>query len=112
MDTPDPVHPYYRAILKAYEASGRPAYHQGSPAQARELLRSSLAAAPPQTGLPELDFIGDETVAVVGANEIVRVRRYRPRGEVLGTCMLLHAGGWVIGDLGTNDALARRLCAG
>jgi acetyl esterase len=42
----------------------------------------------------------------------VRVRRYRPKGEVVGTCVYMHAGGWVIGDINTGDVLCRRLAAG
>jgi acetyl esterase len=106
----DPVHPYYRTILEAYASAGRRAYHQGSASEARELLRSSLAAAPPQKNLPALDAIIDTVVTTSGRE--VPVRRYRPHGKCVGTCILLHAGGWVIGDLGSNDALARRLCAG
>jgi acetyl esterase len=106
----DPVHPYYRAILDAYAASGRRSYHQGNALQARELLRSSLAAAPAQTNLPALHSIVDTVVTAQGHD--VPVRRYRPQGPCVGACILLHAGGWVIGDLNSNDALARRLCAG
>jgi acetyl esterase len=42
----------------------------------------------------------------------VKVRRYRPTGDVFGACVFMHAGGWVIGDVELSDALARRLCAG
>jgi acetyl esterase len=104
------VHPYYRAILEAYAAAKRPFYHQLTPVEARELLRTSLAAAPPQVGLPELAALGDETVP--GPAGPVRVRRYRPKGRVSGTCVYMHAGGWVIGDLETGDALCRRIAAG
>jgi acetyl esterase len=106
----DPVHPYYRAILDAYAASGRRPYHQGSAIEARELLRSSLAAAPAQQNLPAVDAVTDEVVSVRGGN--VSVRRYQPLTPSVGACILMHAGGWVIGDLSSNDALARRLCAG
>ncbi len=106
----DPVHPYYRAILDAYAGLGRPFYWQVTPVEAREMLRSSLAAAPPQTGLPELASVTDDTVPGPGGS--VAVRRYRPLGEVHGVALYCHAGGWVIGDLGTGDALCRRLAAG
>jgi acetyl esterase len=73
------------------------------------LLRSSLAAALPQTDLPVLASVNDE--AVPGPADRVRVRRYRPTGRTLGTCVYLHAGGWVIGELETGDAVCRRLAA-
>lgn len=106
----DPVHPYYRAILDAYAAAGRPFYHQVSPMEARAMLRSSLAAAPPQPNLPELASVSDNTLLTPAGS--VPVRRYRPKGEVIGTCVYLHAGGWVIGDVELNDASCRRLAAG
>jgi acetyl esterase len=108
--TTNTVHPYYRAILDAYAAAKRPFFHQVTPLEARELLRSSLAAAPPQPDLPELAAVSDDGVA--GPAGAVRVRRYRPKGKLAGTCVYMHAGGWVIGDLETGDALCRRLAAG
>jgi acetyl esterase len=107
----DPVHPYYRAILDAYAASERRPYHQGSAPEARELLRSSLAAAPKQQNLPAVDAITDEVASVRDGGRPVSIRRYRPLTRSAGACILMHAGGWVIGDLNSNDALARRLCA-
>ena len=103
------MHPYYQAILEAYAAAERPFFHQLTPLEARALLRSSLAAAPPQPDLPELASVSDD--AVPGSAGPVRVRRYRPKGTVVGTCVYLHAGGWVIGELETGDALCRRLSA-
>lgn len=105
----DPVHPYYRAILDAYAGSGRPFYWQVSPVEAREMLRSSLAAAPPQSGLPEMASVVDASVTA-GGHEVT-IRRYTPPGETHGTGIYCHAGGWVIGDLDTGDALCRRLAA-
>jgi len=72
----DPVHPYYRAILDAYAQSGRPSYHQVTPPAARELLRSSLAAAPPQQNLPELAAVENFTISAAGRG--IPARRYRP----------------------------------
>ncbi len=106
----DPVHPYYRAILDAYANSGRPYYWQISAPEAREMLRSSLAAAPPQAGLPELASVEDYTIAADDRD--IAVRHYTPTGEVRGVVLYCHAGGWVIGDLGTGDAFCRRLAAG
>jgi acetyl esterase len=104
------LHPYYRAILDANAAARRPSFHQLSPRDAREQLRAGLAAAPPQTDLPELETVPDEAVA--GPSGPIPIRRYRPRGEVDGVCVFIHGGGWVIGDVNLSDALCRRLAAG
>ena len=104
------VHPYYQAILDAYAESGRPSYHQVTPEAARDMLRTSLAAAPPATDVPQVASVGDETVP--GRAGGIPIRRYRPRGNIEGVCLYFHAGGWVIGDLDTGDALCRRLAAG
>lgn len=104
------VHPYYRAILDAYAAAGRPFYHQVTPAEAREMLRTGLAAAPPQANVPSIASVHDE--AIPGPGGDLSIRRYVPHGEVLGTCVYFHAGGWVIGYIGMADALCRRLAAG
>jgi acetyl esterase len=107
---PSSVHPYYQAILDAYAAAGRAFYHQVTPGEAREMLRTGLAAAPPQLGLPELAFVTDE--AIPGPAGLLPIRRYRPLGEVAGICVYFHAGGWVMGDIQMSDALCRRLAAG
>jgi acetyl esterase len=103
-------HPYYQAILAAYAASGRPFYHRVIPSEAREMLRSALAAAPPQRDLPELAWIKNEVIP--GPGGPLPIRRYGPHGEVAGTCIYFHAGGWVIGDMEMCDPLCRRLAAG
>ncbi len=104
-----PVHPYYQAILDIYAEKGRPSYNQLSPQQGREMLRTSLAAAPPQSNLPVLASVRNETLSSQGRD--IPIRRYVPEGEPYGVCVYFHAGGWVIGDLDTADALCRRLAA-
>jgi len=99
------MHPYFRAIVDAYAVSGRAYYHQSSPADARAMLRAGQQAAPKPQDLPTLTSVTDDKVGAVG------VRRYLPQGQVLGTCVFCHAGGWVIGDLDTADSLCRRLAA-
>jgi acetyl esterase len=109
MKPPSAVHPYYQAILDMYAAAGRPAYHQVTPVEAREMLRSGLAAAPPESDLPELKSIQDETIP--GPAVPLVTRRYLPHGDVVGTCVYFHAGGWVIGDIQMSDGLCRRIAA-
>ncbi|WP_317930821.1 alpha/beta hydrolase [Halioxenophilus sp. WMMB6] len=104
------MHPYYRAILEAYAELDRPYYHQVSPDAAREMLKSSLAAAPPAKDLPLLEEVSD--ISFKSGQRSVAARSYRPSTEIMGICVYLHAGGWVIGDLDTGDATCRRLAAG
>jgi len=99
------MHPYFRAIVDAYAASGRPFFHQSSPAEARAMLRAGQLAAPKPLDLPALESVTDDKVGAVA------IRRYLPEGKILGTCVFCHAGGWVIGDLDTADSLCRRLAA-
>jgi acetyl esterase len=106
MTVPTP-HPYYQAIIDAYAAAGRPYFHQVTPQEARVMLRASLAAAPPPTGLPMLAAVVDETIP--GPHGPIPIRRYVPAGESLGTAVYFHAGGWVIGDLEFSDTTCRRL---
>jgi len=104
------MHPYFRAIVNAYAAAGRPFWHQVSPVDARALLKAALLAAPPQNNLPTLATIHDEVLP--GPHGDIPIRRYVPEGRVLGTCVFCHSGGWVIGELDSADALCRRLAAG
>ncbi len=105
MDGYPRVHPYYQAILDRYAEAQRPYFHQVSPAVAREMLRAGVAAAP-----PELEEILDE--AAPGPGGGVPIRRCRPKGEVVGVCLYLHSGGWIMGGLDFADATCRRLAAG
>lgn len=101
------MHPYFQAIVDAYTASGRPFYHQLTPAAGREMLRTAMRAVPKPADLPVLASVTDEQIA--GPHGDIAVRRYLPTGDVVGTCVFSHAGGWVIGDLDTADNLCRRL---
>ena len=101
------MHPYYRAILDAYASARRPLFHQLSPDAAKTMMRATIAAIPPPTGLPDLALVVD--AAIAGPHGKIPIRRYVPHGEVLGTCVYFHAGGWVIGDLDLSDATCRRL---
>lgn len=108
MTAPTP-HPYYQAIIDDYAAAGRPYFHQVTPQEARAMLRASLAAAPPPVGLPALDMVADKTIA--GPHGAIPIRHYVPPGQILGTAVYFHAGGWVVGDLDFADATCRRLAA-
>ena len=102
-------HPYFQAILDFYAGANRPAYHQLSPVEGREMLRASMMAAPTPADLPALAEVVDEIIE--RPHGAIPIRRYVPMGEVLGTCVYFHVGGWVIGDLSSGDGLCRRLAA-
>ncbi len=103
-------HPYHQAIIDAYQAVGRPKFHQVSPVQARELLRSAVAAAPKPADLPMLHSV--EHVTIQGRRGPILLRVYQPAGETAGTCVFFHGGGWVMGDLDQCDSTCRRLAGG
>lgn len=103
------MHPYYQAILDAYAASGRPYFHQVTPQEAREMMRSSLATAPPPKVLPPLADVYDAVVD--GPHGPIGVRHYIPNGISKGSVVFFHAGGWVIGDIALSDMLCRRLAS-
>ena len=103
-------HPYFQAILDFYAIANRSSYHQVSPIEAREMLRASMMAAPAAADLPAMAEVADEMIE--GPHGSIPIRRYVPAGDVRGTCVYFHVGGWVIGDLSTGDGLCRRLAAG
>ena len=103
------MHAHYRVVMDAYVESGRPFFHQVTPVEARAMLRDSQRAAPPPVGLPELAQVIDETIEA--AHGSIPIRRYVPSAQVMGSCLYLHAGGWVIGDLDFSDATCRRFAA-
>jgi acetyl esterase len=100
-------HPYYQAILDRYAELDRPYFHQISAQEARAQLRAGSAGAPPPRNLPELAAVED--LSIPGPGGPIPLRRYRPHGDVLGACVYLHAGGWIMGDLDFSDATCRRL---
>ncbi len=104
------LHPYYRAVIDAYVAAERPYFHQVTPEEARAMLKAGMEAAPEPPDLPALAAVVDEVVA--GPHGDIPIRRYTPLGEVVGQCVYMHSGGWVIGDRDFADATCRRLAAG
>ncbi|MEY4161061.1 MAG: hypothetical protein RLZZ136_1682 [Pseudomonadota bacterium] len=101
------LHPYHQAIIAANEAAGRPYFHQLGPQEARDLLRNTIAAAPVPADLPPLAGVVDRNIS--GPNGLIALRIYEPVGEILGTCVFFHGGGWVIGDLDQVESTCRRL---
>jgi acetyl esterase len=91
--------------------SGRPAYHQLSPKDARQLFRETRPASTPTP--PEIGAVRD--LMADGPLGPIPLRLYRPAdvpvATPLGVLVFFHGGGWVIGDLETHDVLCRQLTA-
>ncbi|UUW88011.1 alpha/beta hydrolase [Pimelobacter simplex] len=104
-----PVDPSLAGLLEAIEA-GTP-MSELSPADARTVFRAlTVDGRPPETLAP-VGSIADDQVA--GGAGPLAARVYRPEGTgPFPTVVLLHGGGWVIGDLDTHAAMARAICAG
>ena len=101
------IHPYYQGILNIFRELNRPQFHQLTPEDGRAMLRAGTVATPPPIDLPELAAVHD--FSIDGPHGAIPVRSYLPPGQVLGTCIYFHAGGWVIGDLDFCDVTCRRL---
>jgi acetyl esterase len=103
--------PQARAVLDLVVKSGRPAYHQLSPKDARQLFRETRPASTPTP--PEIGGVKDLTAD--GPLGPIPLRVYRPArvpaSTPLAGLVYFHGGGWVIGDLETHDVLCRQLTA-
>jgi acetyl esterase len=113
MNVPDApgLDPQVRAVLELVVRSGRPAYHQLSPKEARQLFRETRLAATPTP--PEIGLV--QNLTADGPLGPIPLRLYRPIGvpasAPLPALVFFHGGGWVIGDLETHDVLCRQLTA-
>lgn len=104
-----PVDPQLAPLLSLIDA-GTP-LHELSPAEARDSFRKLTVDFRPPNTLPEVASVED--VSVAGADGALGARVYRPAAEgPLPTVVLLHGGGFVIGDLDTHEAMARSICNG
>jgi len=103
--------PQARAVLELVVTSGRPAYHQLSPKDARQLFRETRPASTPTP--PDIGLV--KNLAADGPRGPIPLRVYRPArvpaSTPLPALMFFHGGGWVIGDLETHDVLCRQLTA-
>jgi acetyl esterase len=104
-----PLHPDIARFLAVVRASGRPAFQDLTPVDARAAYTAgrALLQSPPE----EVAEMRD--IAIPGPAGPLVLRLYRGVGcEEAGSrpCLLfLHGGGWVIGDLESHDGLCRRL---
>ena len=99
--------PQARAVIDIIIKSGRPAFHQLTPKDARQMYKDTRPASTPEP--PEIGVVRD----MLAGN--IPVRLYRPVGANADTplpaLVYFHGGGWVIGDLDTHDVLCRQLTA-
>ncbi|MBP6899654.1 MAG: alpha/beta hydrolase [Burkholderiaceae bacterium] len=100
--------PQARALLQLIEASGLPATHTLTPAEARRLYRERRSFTQPEPrAMAEL-----RELAAPGPAGAIPLRLYRPQAAPASGAPALvyyHGGGWVIGDLDTHDVLCRQL---
>lgn len=104
-----PLHPQVVASMKKAAELGLPQTSDSTPQQAREnstIVRNATA------DMIELEPVGNiEERTVPGPAGDIPVRIYRPNADgVRPLIMLYHGGGWVVGDLESEDAACRGLC--
>ena len=98
-----------RELLERYRASGVRPTHELSPEEARANLKRRRAMANART--VEMATVTDQVVPGPGGE--LRLRLYRPvPDEVLPMVLYMHGGGWVTGDLDTQDFHCRTFAQG
>ncbi|WP_028644838.1 alpha/beta hydrolase [Nocardioides sp. URHA0020] len=103
-----PLDPHLQGLLDFIESAGLPPMSAGTPEMARAGFRALTVDARPPESLPEVDSVEDITVPGGAGPRPARVYRPALPGP-LPTIVLLHGGGFVIGDLDTHDLTARTL---
>jgi cation diffusion facilitator CzcD-associated flavoprotein CzcO/acetyl esterase/lipase len=101
------VQPDVAMVLEAMAGMGLPPLETLSAADARALMAASAALRPPS---PE---VGEVTEGVLpGPDGDLPYRLYRPATPGPHPVVVyFHGGGWVLGDLDSDDPLCRDLCA-
>jgi len=103
-----PLDPAIVEIDRRWKAAGIPdLYEGGNGPVSRERARNVRALLYPKPKLPE-GCIESRTIPGPAGNMAVRVI-YPLSGEITGTLVYLHGGGWVVGDLESHEAHAIRL---
>jgi acetyl esterase/lipase len=102
------MQPDVAMVLEFLAAMGLPPMDTLSPADARALMAAAAATRPPG---PEVGGVTDGVIP--GPSGDLPYRLYRPAGPPEGPRPLVvyfHGGGWVLGDLDSDDPLCRDLC--
>ena len=106
-----PVDPQIATLLELIAAAESKPMSEGTPAEARRGFRTLTVDLRDPAAVPEVASVEETTVA--GAEGELPARVYRPAADgPLPTLVLLHGGGFVIGDLDTHDVTARTLANG
>ncbi len=103
------MQPDVAMVLEFMAAAGMPPLETLSAADARALLAVTAEARPPG---PEVGEVTDGVIP--GPSGHLPYRLYRPAGPSEGLrplVMYFHGGGWVLGNLDSDDPLCRDLCA-
>jgi acetyl esterase len=101
------LHPQAQAVIDAELAAGLPPIHTltGDEARARFKMR-------PHTAIPAgLDVRQEDRIVPAADGHAVPIRVYRPTSDTPSLPILVwfHGGGWVTGDLDSNDATCHLL---
>jgi acetyl esterase len=107
-----PLDPQLAAVLDLLATSGTPmSMVQSTPEQAREGFRAMTVGLRDPATLAPVASVTDRTIAGPAGDLAIRV--YRPNDVVgpMPTVLFFHGGGFVIGDLDTQDDHARLICA-
>src|SRR5262249_20162994 len=90
-----------------------PFFYEMAPANARQVLEDAQSAP---VSMPSVD---EEWITVPAPVGDVRVRIIKPLGAtgmgsagLLPVIVYMHGGGWILGNAGTHDRLARELAVG
>jgi acetyl esterase len=111
-DTAARIDPEIAAAVAQLEADGWLPMTRDDVGEARRVYRELALARRGDTVAAVGSVHDDVVVGLPGTDADVAVRVYEPAGEQAAvTVVWLHGGGWVLGDLDTGDASARRVCA-
>jgi acetyl esterase len=105
-----PLDPPIAAVLQLLADQGTPmSMVNGTPQQAREGFRTMTVGLRDPATLAQVRSVEDGTVP--GPAGDIAIRTYRPEADgAVPTILYFHGGGFVIGDLDTQDDHARLLC--
>ncbi len=106
-----PLDPHLAGLLEFLESAGLPPMSEGTPETARAGFRALTVDARPAESVPDVASVEDISVPGGAGDRPARVYRPSTPGP-LPTIVLLHGGGFVIGDLDTHDLTARTLANG
>src|SRR5947209_20089995 len=104
-----PVDPQINAILQLLAQSGAPSLAIGTPEQARAAFRFTPVDMRNPSTLAPVGSVDNQQIEGPGGPIPIRVYRPQTTGATP-TVVFFHGGGFVIGDLDTQDDHARLIC--